>query len=101
VEAPWPPPVRGTKDEAEPWAVGGRVATGMNSHLWRARPMLRYMSWGLAAGWLAVAGTTLLTVGTGAQARAALREYKILRRRFRMPLRVPSRMWSRQLLLRC
>jgi hypothetical protein len=37
-------------------------------------------SWGLAADWLAVAGTTLLTFGTGAQARVALTEYKILRR---------------------
>jgi uncharacterized membrane protein len=38
------------------------------------------MAWGLASDWLAVAGTSLLTVGTGAQARAALREYKIVRR---------------------
>jgi hypothetical protein len=38
------------------------------------------MGWGLAAGWLAAAGTTLLTVGTGVQAWAALREYKFLRR---------------------
>jgi hypothetical protein len=32
-------------------------------------------SWGFAAGWLVVAGTTLLTIGTGAQARASLDTY--------------------------
>ena len=31
--------------------------------------------WGFAAGWLVVAGTTLLTAGTGAQARASLDTY--------------------------
>ena len=31
--------------------------------------------WGFAAGWLVVAGTTLLTTGTGAQARASLDKY--------------------------
>lgn len=36
--------------------------------------------WGLAAGWLAVAGTTLLTFGTGAQALGSLAEYRGLRR---------------------
>jgi hypothetical protein len=36
-------------------------------------------SWGLGAGWLAVAGTTLLTVGTGAQAWANLAEFTSLR----------------------
>jgi hypothetical protein len=38
------------------------------------------MSWGLAAGWLAVAGTTLLTFGTGAQAVGNLAEFKDLQR---------------------
>ena len=32
--------------------------------------------WGFAAGWLVVAGTTLLTIGTGAQASANLARYK-------------------------
>jgi hypothetical protein len=31
--------------------------------------------WGFAAGWLVVVGTTLLTIGTGAQARASLDKY--------------------------
>ena len=43
--------------------------------------MLRDMSsWGLAADWLAVAGTALLTFGTGAQAWANLTEFITLRR---------------------
>jgi hypothetical protein len=32
--------------------------------------------WGFAAGWLVVAGTTLLTIGTGAQASANLAKYE-------------------------
>jgi hypothetical protein len=36
-------------------------------------------SWGLAAGWLAVCSTALLTIGTGAQAWANLTEFKTLR----------------------
>jgi hypothetical protein len=32
--------------------------------------------WGFAAGWLVVAGTTLLTIGTGAQASANLARYE-------------------------
>jgi hypothetical protein len=35
--------------------------------------------WGLAANWFAVAGTALLTLGTGAQARASLAEYRSMR----------------------
>jgi hypothetical protein len=37
------------------------------------------MSWAIAANWLAVAGTTLLTFGTGAQAWANLTEFMSLR----------------------
>ena len=32
--------------------------------------------WGFAAGWLVVAGTTLLTIGAGAQASANLAKYE-------------------------
>ena len=39
------------------------------------------MSWGLATDWLAVAGTTLLTFGTGVQALANLAEFRSLRRK--------------------
>jgi hypothetical protein len=39
------------------------------------------MSWGVTAGWLAVAGTAVLTFGTGAQAWASLAEYKNLRQK--------------------
>jgi hypothetical protein len=35
--------------------------------------------WGFAAGWLVVAGTTLLTIGTGAQASASLAKYETAR----------------------
>ena len=38
------------------------------------------MTSGQAAGWLAVAGTILLTLGTGAQAWANLAEFKSLRK---------------------
>jgi hypothetical protein len=38
------------------------------------------MTWGLTAGWLAVLGTALLTVGTGAQAWANIVEFISLRR---------------------
>jgi len=38
------------------------------------------MSWAIAADWLAVAGLTLLTFGTGAQAWANLAEFKSLRK---------------------
>lgn len=42
--------------------------------------MLQDMSgWGLAADWFAVAGTAFLTLGTGAQARASLAEYRSMR----------------------
>jgi hypothetical protein len=34
------------------------------------------MGWGLAANWAIVAGSVLLTIGTGAQARANLAEYR-------------------------
>jgi hypothetical protein len=44
--------------------------------------MLQDMSgWGLAADWFAVAGTAFLTLGTGAQARASLAEYRSIRQR--------------------
>lgn len=34
------------------------------------------MGWGLVAAWAIVAGSVLLTIGTGAQARANLAEYR-------------------------
>lgn len=37
------------------------------------------MGWGLAAAWLAVVGTLVLTFGTGAQAWANLAEFESLK----------------------
>jgi hypothetical protein len=34
------------------------------------------MGWGIAANWAIVVGSVLLTIGTGAQARASLAEYR-------------------------
>jgi hypothetical protein len=34
------------------------------------------MGWGIAAGWAIVAGSALLTIGTGVQARVNLAEYR-------------------------
>ena len=54
------------------------------------------MSWGLAAGWITVAGLLLLTVGTAAQAWANLSEYRDL---FRTATRsVQKALWTGRLI---